>query len=99
DVFVLPHIDRRFEEILIGAAHGAARAVSPYHQIAIAIRLHIAHAGVKPQIDAEFAAALAQYAQEFQPADARKPVSTNRDPLAFVNDVDVVPFFARAGDL
>src|SRR5262245_63500678 len=54
---------------------------------------------MKPQINAEFPAALAQDAQEFQPANARKPVAANRDPLAFVNYVDVVPDFAGGDDL
>src|SRR5262249_24110682 len=34
-----------------------------------------------------------------QPANARKPVAANRDPLAFVDDVDVVPDFAGGDDL
>src|SRR5262245_17370682 len=54
---------------------------------------------MEPQINAEFAATLPQYAQEFQPANARKPVASNSDPLAFVNNVDVVPDFAGGDDL
>src|SRR5262245_2500154 len=99
DIFVLPHVNRRLEEILISAAHGAVSAVGADRQIAIAIRFYVGHVGMKPQINAEFPAALAQDAQEFQPANARKPVPANRDPLAFVNDVDVVPDFAGGDDL
>src|SRR6266536_1961655 len=99
DVFVLPHVNRRLEEILISAAHGAGSAVGADRQIALAIRFYVGHVGMKPQINAEFPAALAQYAQEFQPANARKPVAANRDSLAFVNDVDVVPDFAGGDDL
>src|SRR5262249_37189174 len=98
DVFVLPHVNRRLEEILISAAHGAVIAVGADRQIAIAIRFYDGHVGMKPQIKADFPEALAQYAQEFQPADARKPVDANRDSLAFVNDVDVVPDFAGGDD-
>src|SRR5262249_22743302 len=98
-VFVLPHINRGLEEILISAAHGAVGPISADRQIAIAIRFDVSHVGMEPQINAEFAATLPQYAQEFQPANARKPVAANRDPLAFVNDVDVVPDFASADDL
>src|SRR5262249_9143872 len=98
DVLVLPYVNRRFEELLIRAAHGAAGPVSSHQQIAVAIRLDAVHAGMKSQFDAKLAAAIAHYAKEFQPAYARKPVAANRDALASVNDVNVVPDFAVFDD-
>src|SRR5262249_46294280 len=99
DVLVLPRVNRRLEEILIGAAHGAVGPIGPDHQIAITIQFNIGHIDSETQINAKLATAVTKYPQEFQPANARKPVAANRDPFAFVNDIYVVPDFAGANDL
>src|SRR5262250_356990 len=53
---------------------------------------------MEPKVNAQLLAAFAQYVQEFQPANARKPVTANRDLPAFVNNVNVIPDFASADD-
>src|SRR5262245_18392076 len=98
DVFVIPHVNRGLEEILISAAHSAVGPVSADHQIAVAIRLDFGRVSMESQIDADLSASLAQYAQESQPTDPPTPVAANRDPLAVVNNGDVVPDFACPDD-
>ena len=53
---------------------------------------------VEPQIDAELAAPVLEHPEESDPGDSGKTIAANSDPLAAMDDVDVVPFFAGRGD-
>ena len=98
DVFVAANVDGWLESVGKPLADEAVRAVRADEQIVIAERCDVGHVRMKTLLDAERLAAVSQNLEKRQPADPGEPVASNADPLATMDDVDVVPGLPFIGE-
>src|SRR5216684_6939947 len=100
DVFVWANVEFGLEVFFESFSDEAVHPVSANHEIAVAAQ-RIDSRNFRPELYeyAEFVTSSLQNLQQTQPRNSGEAVAMNRDLLAAMNDIDIVPGFEIARDL